>query len=408
MTNEQLPERAGAAAQKTESPEPPKSSLAFRSLLMLALLYTIYFAKSLLIPIVVALIFALLLSPLVQLLKRFYIPRAISAILILSLIGGPLILLATQLAEPAQRWAKAIPELTEQFSQRVDKITDSLTATPEPIPAPEPPKPRGFTFFGLFGDDSATEAEAETVNVEESAAKDENRVSEKIKQSGVEVILTMLSGAPWMIAQLLTTVMLILFLLVFGPGLFVSFVNTFPRIQDKRRSIVLVRTIQVELSRYIVTVSAINTCLGLATAGALWLFGVQDALLWGVLVGMLNFAPYVGPLLAVIVLLLAGVVQYGAVASAALPAMVYFSINLVEAQVVTPLIMGRNMRLNPLVIIVWLVAWGWLWGAMGVLLAMPLLVCLKLAIGQSKSLRHWVDAIESRGSDGMVVSGKHD
>lgn len=405
MTSEALPERGDDATPEPESPQSPKSSVAFRYLLALALLYTIYFAKSLLIPIVVALIFALLLSPMVQLLKRFYIPRAISAILILSLIGGPLILLANQLAVPAQRWAKAIPELTEQFTQRVDKLTDSLTIAPETVPAAVPPKPRVFSFSGFFGNDG--EAEAESASEEEPAEKDENRVSEKIKQSGVEVILTMLSGAPLVIAQLLTTVMLILFLLVFGPGLFLSFVNTFPRIQHKRRSVVLVRTIQMELSRYIVTVSAINTCLGLATAAALWLLGVQDALLWGVLVGLLNFAPYVGPLLAVITLLLAGVVQYGTGAAALLPALVYFSINLVEAQFVTPLIMGRNMRLNPLIIIVWLVVWGWLWGAMGVLLAMPLLVCLKLAVGQSKSLRHWVHAIESRGSD-EVIAGSHD
>lgn len=143
--------------------------------------------------------------------------------------------------------------------------------------------------------------------MEEPTEKDENRVSEKIKQSGIEVILTMLSGAPMMIAQLLTTVML----------------------------------------------------------------------------------------------------QYGAVAAALLPALVYCSINLVEAQFITPLIMGRNMRLNPLIIIVWLVLWGWLWGAMGVLLAMPLLVCLKLAVGQSKSLRHWVHAFESRESD-EIISGNHD
>lgn len=405
MTGEAPPARESTGSTEHESPQSPKSSLAFRYLLALALLYTVYFTKSLLIPIVVALIFALLLSPMVQLLKRFYVPRAISALLILSLIGGPLILLANQLAVPAQRWAKAIPELTEQFTQRVDKLTDSLTVVPEPVPAAERPKPRVFSFSGFFGNDS--EAEAEPAGAEETIEKDEDRVSEKIKQSGVEVILTMLSGAPLVIAQLLTTVMLTLFLLVFGPGLFLSFVNAFPRIQQKRRSVVLVRTIQVELSRYIVTVSAINTCLGLATAGALWLLGVQDALLWGVLVGLLNFAPYVGPLLAVITLLLAGVVQYGTGAAALLPALVYFSINLVEAQFVTPLIMGRNMRLNPLIIIVWLVLWGWLWGAMGILLAMPLLVCLKLAVGQSKSLRHWVHAMESRGSD-EIVSGSHD
>lgn len=303
MSDKLLPEHGGhVVPEAAPAAASPKSSLSTRCLLTLALLYTIYFAKSLLLPIVVALLFALLLSPSVQMLKRFYVPRALSAMLILCLIGGPLALLANQLVEPAQRWAKAIPELTDQFTQRVDNLTDSLTTTPEPAPPPAPAQSTGFTFFGLFGNDDAAD-------------------------------------------------------------------------------------------------SAINTCLGLATATALWLLGVQDALLWGVLVGMLNFAPYVGPLLAVIILLLAGVVQYGTTAAAVMPALVYFSINLIESQFITPLIIGRNMRLNPLVIIIWLVIWGWLWGTIGVLLAMPLLVCLKLAVGQSKSLRHWVQLIESRQSD---------
>ncbi|HAN29073.1 MAG TPA: hypothetical protein DCP75_15410 [Haliea salexigens] len=170
----------------------------------------------------------------------------------------------------------------------------------------------------------------------------------------------------------------------------------FPGINDQRASLKLVHTVQVELSRYILTVSLINACLGLSVGGVLWLLGVQDPMLWGVMVGMLNFAPYVGPLLGVVLLVLAGVVQYGPVAYALLPALVYFSINLVEAQVITPLVLGRNMRLNPLVILVWLLGWGWLWGFVGVLLAVPLLVCLKLAFGQTTVLRYWMQLIETR------------
>ena len=90
-------------------------------LLALALLYTLYFAKSLLMPIVVALLFALLLSPLVSILKRLYVPRTMSAVLILCLIGGPFAVVMSQLAEPAQRWAKAIPELSEKLTERVSR-----------------------------------------------------------------------------------------------------------------------------------------------------------------------------------------------------------------------------------------------------------------------------------------------
>ncbi|MEQ8515448.1 MAG: AI-2E family transporter, partial [Chromatocurvus sp.] len=277
------------------------ASIAQRCLLFLAVLYTMYFARTLLMPMVVALFFALLLSPLVELLKRFYVPRTLSAVVILGVIGGPLGLLASQLAEPAQRWATEIPELADQLTQHVEDLTQRLA--PEEAP---PPEPKGFSFFGLFGGDDEKEAESA-----KSSQPADNGVREKIKQSGLEAMITMLSAAPFMIAQLLTAVMLILFLLIFGSGLFVTWVNVFPRIDDKERSIELMRSVQVELSRYILTVSVINASLGLVVAGALWSLGVDDALFWGAVVGLLNFAPYVGPLIGVIILSLAGIVQYG-------------------------------------------------------------------------------------------------
>lgn len=360
-------------------------------LLGLALLYTLYFAKTLLMPLVVALLFALLLSPLVAVLKRLYVPRSLSAILILSLICVPFGVLSYQLAEPAQRWAQKIPELSHQLSRQVSDLTDTLR--PDTIMVPEPirAEPRSRGFFGLFGAD-----EPDAPLPESEPASSSNAVSDRLVQGGLEAALSALSAAPVMIAQLLTALIMILFLLIFGPRLFAAFIDIFPQVQDKQRSILLVRTIQIELSRYILTVSLINTCLGLTTAAALWMLGVQDALLWGVMVGMLNFAPYVGPLIGTVILCLAGLVQYGTVAFAFVPALVYFSINMLEAQFVTPLVLGRNMRLNPLVIMLWLLIWGWLWGVVGVLLAVPLLVCIKLAAAQLRLLENWVRLIETR------------
>ncbi|MBM69109.1 MAG: AI-2E family transporter [Haliea sp.] len=363
------------------------SLLSLQVLATLALLYTIYFAKSLLMPVVVALFFALLLSPLVNALKRFLVPRSVSAVLILALIGGPMALLGSQLAEPAQRWAEAIPRLADKLSDEVDDLTNKLSSQAEEPPAQEE---KGFSFFGLF--DGGNEKSDDS----ESSDRNEGRVSERLKQGGLELLLTTLSAAPVVIAQLLTTVLMILFLLIFGPRLFAAAVEFLPVFSDRRASMELVRTVQTELSRYILTVSVINACLGLSVGTMLWIFGVQDPLLWGVMVGMLNFAPYVGPLIGVVLLVLAGVVQYGLVAYALLPALVYFSINLLEAQVITPLILGRNMRLNPLIILVWILVWGWLWGFVGVLLAVPLLVCIKLAFGQTALLGHWVQVIETR------------
>ncbi|MBN7796539.1 AI-2E family transporter [Parahaliea mediterranea] len=365
-------------------------------LLGLAVLYTLYFARTLLIPIVVALLFALLLSPLVNALKRFYVPRSLSAFVLLACIGGPVALLGVELAEPAQKWLKRLPELGMQLSEELDSITESLAPRQEPAPVPEPAPPKeegGFTFFGLFGDD---EEPAPQPLPEPPPEPAQGAVTEKLLQGSLELVISVVGAAPLLLVQLLTFVILVLFQLIFGQRLWQGAIEIFPRVRDKRQAGLVVARVQRELSRYILTVSLINTALGVTTAAALWLLGVDDALLWGALVGLLNFAPYVGPLVALCVLGLAGLVQYGLEATALLPALVYFLINMAEAQFVTPLVLGRNMRLNPLVLVLWLIVWGWLWGAAGVLLAVPLLVCLKLAAQQLDILQYWVRLIETR------------
>lgn len=368
-------------------------------LLGLAVLYTLYFARTLLIPIVVALLFALLLSPLINALKRFYVPRSVSAFVLLACIGGPVALLGIELAEPAQKWLKRLPELGMQLSEELDSITESLTPKQEPAPAPATqPAPEkdegGFDFFGLFSSDD--EAPAPQPPPEPPPEPAQGAVTEKLLQGSLELVISVVGAAPLLLVQLLTFVILVLFQLIFGQRLWQGAIEIFPRVRDKRQAGLVVARVQRELSRYILTVSLINSALGMTTAAALWLLGVDDALLWGALVGLLNFAPYVGPLVAVCILGVAGLVQYGFELAALVPCLVYFLINLAEAQFVTPLVLGRNMRLNPLVLVLWLIVWGWLWGAAGVLLAVPLLVCLKLAAQQLDILQYWVRLIETR------------
>lgn len=361
-------------------------------LLALALLYTLYFAKSLLMPLVVALLFALLLSPLVAVLKRLYVPRTLSAILIICAIGGPFTLLAIELAEPAQKWAKQLPELSERLTKQLDNLTES----PKPVliqTADQETESDGFSFFGLFEREKKRPSPPPVAQSSDDAGES---VSKHVKQGGMELMVAILAATPVVIAQLLTCVILILFLLIFGPRLFKAYIHIFVPPDTREDRVNLVGTIQLELSRYIGTVSVINAGLGMTTGLALWLFGVEDALLWGVLVGLLNFAPYVGPIFGMAMLCLAGLAQYGPVALAALPVLIYFAINLLEAQFVTPLVLGKNMRLNPLILIVWLFIWGWIWGAVGVLIAVPLLVCIKLAAGKLPTADRWVRLIETR------------
>lgn len=361
-----------------------KRTAATTWLLALGVLYTLYFAQTLLLPVVVTSLIALLLSPLVAALRRIHVPRTISAFMLVTTLIAPFTFLAAELAEPAQKWAKLVPELTAHLTEQLDSLSEAMEGGNK-LTASQTKDSEEFSFFGLFDEKAAPSAKA----------SEENTVTQRIKQGGMELMISMLATTPMILAQLVTGVILTLFLLIFGPTLFEAFIHHFPNITDKGTVRCLVATIQKELSRYIVTVSFINAGLGLSIALTLYLIGIEDALLWGVLAGLLNFIPYVGSLIGVIILTLAGLVQFGVQPMALLPPGVYFLLNLMESQFVTPTVLGRNMQLNPLIVVLWLLVWGWLWGAVGVLLAVPLLVCIKLTLAQLNIWTHWLKIIEA-------------
>tara|TARA_B110000196_G_scaffold100383_1_gene87173 strand:+ start:924 stop:2099 length:1176 start_codon:yes stop_codon:yes gene_type:complete len=386
-------EAESAVVTPSENPSIPAKRTVFSlptyGLLTLAILYTLYFAKSLLMPVLVAMLFSLLLSPLVSMFKRLYIPRALSAMLLITMIGGPLTLLSIELAGPAQKWVEQVPKLSAHLIEELDDLsqvisTDNLTDIDEVV---LPVKEKSSSFFSWFSSDD------EPVIVEEK--KDNSVLSARVTQGGIDIIISILVATPMVLAQFMTFLILVMFLLIFGPGLYDSYLKTIPMETSTRRSATLIGKLQKELSRYIITVTIINIGLGIVTAGVFWVMGVDDALLWGALVGLLNFAPYLGSLMSLIILSFAGITQYGIEAAALVPAAVFFGINMLEAQVVTPTILGRHMQLNPLILILWLLLWGWLWGAVGVLVAVPLLVCIKLAAEQLNILSKWVKLIET-------------
>lgn len=296
-------------------------------------------------------------------------------------------MLTVELAEPAERWMHSLPKIAAEISEEIEEISSSIDAYTTP-PAAEPVEEEP-SIFNWFGDDDSPKLPVAQPDTS-------NSVTDKIKQSGINMGITLFSNAPFLLAQVMACVVLIFFLLVFGPNLFHVFIRDFPVVTDKRRALVLVDQIQRELSAYIVTISIINTCLGLATAGAFYYLNIEDALLWGALVALMNFVPYLGGIASSMVLLVVGVVQFGLTSSAFLPAGVFLFLNIIESQLITPAVLGRSMQLNPLIIIIWIAITGWLWGVVGVLLAVPILMCVKIILENLGVFDHWIRLLESK------------
>jgi predicted PurR-regulated permease PerM len=185
---------------------------------------------------------------------------------------------------------------------------------------------------------------------------------------------------------LFTTVLLLYFLLVSGDNFQRRLVEILPRFSSKRQAVDISQQIESDISAYLVTITIMNAIVGIATAGVMWLTGVGDPILWGTVAFLLNYAPVVAPASGVLIFLLAGLLTIDTFWQAFLPAGLYLAIHLVEGEAVTPLLLARRFTLNPVLVILSLVFWFWMWGIPGAILSVPMLAIAKIVCDRIRPL----------------------
>ena len=159
-----------------------------------------------------------------------------------------------------------------------------------------------------------------------------------------------------------------------------------PTLSDKKRAVEISHEIQQNISNYLFSVSLINLGLGVLVSGGLYLMGVPNPIMWGMLAAVLNFVPYFGPVAGVILLATIGLLTFDALWLGLLPAAWYLVLHLLEANLFTPVVLGRRLTLNPVIVFVSLIFWTWLWGVPGALLSVPILVTIKIICDRVPSL----------------------
>lgn len=348
----------------------------------LALVYTAYLAQNILLLLLVTALISLLLAPGVKVLEKLFIPRVIGAALLISLLVVPTAAFVAQLEAPLTKWAKLLPELSAHVTDSIEEIDNAIgSATQAPAQAEQ-----NSSWFSWFGKD----------DLEEPAAPDDGSIIKtRLKETLFTFASEVLVSAPSMLIQFATMLVLILFTLVFAPKLFRHYVELFvaPDNRDTFNSFAI--TAQQELSRYILTVSAMNFLLGLASVLFLYAVAYNDALLLGTVMGLLNFIPYVGPMLALGLITIGGLVQWGLDINVVIAVGGVIALNIIESQFMTPLVLAANLRINPFLIVLWLLLCGWMWGLVGLLIAVPLFVCVKLLLNQYERSKPWVDFIST-------------
>ncbi|WP_426286233.1 AI-2E family transporter [Luteibacter sp. E-22] len=328
--------------------------ISLTCLVLLAVIYTVAIGKSLLVPLVLAGFIGLALNPIVAAAANLRIPRWLSAVTVMVLLGFGLVSAVTTLSEPALNWFHQAPTAMRAFAPKIKPLTQQIEAASRATQnlvggtvvrnAPQSPNSFAFTAWDI------------------------------------------LAGAPKVLASVLTVALLVFFFLVYGDEILRRAVEISPTFAYKRHTVSIVRSIQVEVSSYLLLTAAINVTLGLVTAGMLYLYGVPDPLLWGTVATIANFIPYVGAITTTTVLAIVGALHFQELGPALLPAATFAGITAVEGNMITPMLQGRRSRLSPVAILLWLLVWGWLWGVPGALLAVPMLTCVKLITAK---LRGW-------------------
>jgi predicted PurR-regulated permease PerM len=328
--------------------------ISLTGMILLAVLYTVVLSKSLLVPLVLAGFIGLALNPIVVAAARVRFPRWLAAVIVMVMLGVGLVSAIATLSTPALNWFHEAPTAMRAFAPKIKPMTQQIEA--------------------------ASRATQNLVG---------GTVARNAPQANAGFAFTawdIVAGAPKVLASVLTVALLVFFFLVYGDEILRRAVEISPTFAYKRHTVSIVRSIQVEVSSYLLLTAAINVTLGLVTAGMLYLYGVPDPLLWGTVATVANFIPYVGAITTTTVLAVVGVLHFQEIGPALLPAATFAGITAIEGNLLTPMLQGRRSRLSPVAILLWLLIWGWLWGIPGALLAVPMLTCVKLITAK---LRGW-------------------
>lgn len=338
-----------AAADKDDLPIPSDIKTVFLGgLFLLAMLAACYVASEIVLPIVLAFVLSLVLQPAMRVFERVYLPRGIAAILVIILLFGTLGGLGAALSGPAASWAQKLPT-------GIPKLEERLSFLSRPIAALQKfaDQAQGLTQGG--------EPKAVPVAVQGSGLSDR-----------------LLSGTRSLASGLLETVLVLFFLLVSGDTFLRRLVEILPRFRNKRQAVDISQQIESDVAAYLFTITIMNLAVGVATGTVMALCGVGDPLLWGTVAFLLNYIPILGPMTGVVVFLLVGLLSINSLWTAFLPAGLYLLIHLIEGETVTPMLLARRFTINPVLVVLSLVFWYWMWGVPGAILSTPMLAITKI------------------------------
>ena len=323
---------------------------------ILAMLAMAYVAQEIILPLVFAVMLNLLMQPTLRVLERLRVPKTLGALLLILVLFATIVGLGTAIYGPAEGWIAKLPEGIPRLKERLSFLNAPISALQ--------------TFLKAADN-------FEAVGASKSAAGPLN---------GGAILSSVFAGTRSFASGLFTTVLFLYFLLVSGDSFLRRFVELLPRFKSKRQAVDIAQQIERDISAYLITITGMNMLVGAATAVVMWWTGVGDPVLWGTVAFILNFVPILGPISGLIIFLFAGLLSIDSTLRALLPMALYGAIHLIEGETVTPILLARRFTLNPVIVILSLAFWYWLWGVPGAVLSTPILAVTKIVCDRVRPL----------------------
>ncbi len=364
-------------AAQTEMREPSHpGGKALGTLAVLAVLYTLNVASAILLPFVLAIVLYLLLSPLMRILhRRLRLPRALAALV---LILGLFVLVAgvgAAISVPASYWVGRAPEALPKLQQKLSFLSDPINYAQQ-----------GYQKLnGVMGGSDQGGSAGPGLS--------------GLTSFGGSVLL----GVKTLLGDGFTVLLLLFFFLSSGESLLRRLVEVLPTWEDKKRAVEIATEIEENVAGYLATITVMNLLVGFVNGLQVWLLGMNGALLFGTVAFLLNYIPIIGPMTGVVLFFVVGLFTFDNPLFAFVPAGIYLAIHVLEGETVTPMLLARRLTLNPVLVIVSLFFWDWMWGVPGALLSVPLLAVAKIVCDRLPGLHavgHMLGADKPHGEMG--------
>ena len=321
---------------------------AVRGIFLIMACGALYFAKEFFLPVVIAFILALTLSPLVRFFSRRGIPAGLSALVIVLSMVLATLAVGLLIAAPVADWVDRAPQIGRQIESKMASIRD--------------------TMEGIRNAEEQVE--------EMTDAGDGNKV-QTVTVKGPGLLTSAATSAMSTIVNLTVVAVLLAFLLGSGDMFYAKLVRTFDTLKDKKRALRIAHDVERVVSRYLLTITVINCCLGIVVGVGLYFLGMPTPYIFGGIAALVNFIPYVGALIGIGAAGAVAFVTYPDLGSVALVVGFYFMCTFIEGQAITPMVVGRRLALNTVAVFIAVAFWGWMWGIIGALIAVPVLVITK-------------------------------